>query len=84
MFLRFINYYDLKIDETLTITVTGSTTFRGSASASGSDSMVDAGLGLDYKINENSKIGLSYSQTIDELKNTDKVQIYSLSFNHRF
>ena len=80
----FINYYDLIIDETLTITVTGSTTFRGSASASGSDNMMDAGLGLDYKINENTKIGLSYSQTIDDLKNTDKLQIYSLSLNHQF
>jgi long-subunit fatty acid transport protein len=46
--------------------------------------MIDAGLGLDYKINENTKIGLSYSQSIDELKNTSKVQIYSLSLNHAF
>jgi opacity protein-like surface antigen len=80
----FINYYDLKIEETLTITVTGSTTFRASSSFSGSDDMVDAGLGLDYKISENSKIGFSYSQTIDEPENIDKVKIYLLSFNHRF
>jgi len=80
----FINYYNLNIDETLTITVTGSTTFRASASASGTDNMVDAGLGFDFKLNENTKIGLSYSQSIDDLKNTNKTQIYSLSFNHKF
>jgi len=80
----YINYYDLKIDETLTLTVTGSTTFRAAASASGSDNMIDAGLGFDYKINDNSKIGIGYSRSIDELKNVDKTQIYSISFNHKF
>jgi hypothetical protein len=80
----FINYYKLNVDETLSVTVTGSTTFQGSASYGGSDNMIDVGLGFDYKINENSKIGISYSRSIDELQNTDKTQVYSISYNHKF
>jgi len=80
----FINYYDLNSTETWSVTVTGSSTLKSSASYDGSDSMVDAGLGFDYKINENSKIGLSYSRSIDELKNTNKTEIYSISYNQKF
>jgi long-subunit fatty acid transport protein len=80
----FINYYNLNVDETWTVTVTGSTTLQGSASYGGSDNMIDVGLGFDYKINENSKIGLSYSRSIDQLQNTDKTQVYSISYNHKF
>ena len=81
----FINYYGIDMTASGTLTVaSGSTTVSIGTTASGSDSMTDVGLGFDYIVNDKTKIGLSYSQSIDELQNTDKVQIYSLSFNHKF
>jgi hypothetical protein len=46
--------------------------------------MMDAGLGIDYKLSDNSKIIVGYSKSFDDLKNTESTQMYSVSFTHSF
>jgi len=85
-FRPFLNYYELDIDSNIaaTLTVAGSGTFRASANTGGTDNMMDAGLGIDYKLSDNSKIIVGYSKSFDDLKNTESTQIYSVSFTHSF
>lgn len=78
----FINYYDLDITASGTLTASGTTITT--TTVSGSDEMIDAGLGFDYLIDERSKISLGYARTLDSLDDTDNVQTISLSFNHQF
>jgi len=80
----FINYYDIDYDASLSLTVTGSATFTAAADASGSESMIDAGLGADYVIDENSKIGFSYAQSIDDIEDTDKVETLAVTASYKF
>jgi hypothetical protein len=81
----FINYYDLKFTASGTISASnGSTTVTGKVSGSERDQAIDAGLGLDYVINDKSKIGISYSQFIDKFTDTDSTKIYSIGFSHQF
>ena len=81
----FINYYDLKFTASGTISASnGSTTVTGKVSGSERDQAIDAGLGLDYIINDKSKIGISYSQFIDKFTDTDSTKVYSIGFSHQF
>jgi len=81
----FINYYDLKFTASGTISASnGSTTVTGKVSGSERDQAIDAGLGLDYIINNQSKIGISYSQFVDKFEDTDSVKVYSINFNYQF
>ena len=81
----FINYYDLKFTASGTISASnGSTTVTGKVSGSERDQAIDAGLGLDYIINDKSKIGISYSQFIDKFADTDSTKVYSIGFSHQF
>jgi hypothetical protein len=81
----FINYYDIDITASGTFTATsGSTSVSATTTVSGSDQMIDAGLGFDYLIDERSKISFGYARTLDSLDDTDNVQTFSLSFNHQF
>ena len=80
----FINYYDIDYKASLNISVTGSATFEAAANASGSESMIDAGLGVEYILNEKSKIGFSYSQSIDDLDDTDKVENLAINVSYQF
>jgi len=81
----FINYYDLKFTASGTISASnGSTTVTGKVSGSERDQAIDAGLGLDYVINDKSKIGISYSQFIDKFTDTDSTKVYSIGFSHQF
>ena len=81
----FINYYDLKFTASGTISASnGSTTVTGKVSGSDRDQAIDAGLGLDYVINDKSKIGISYSQFIDKFTDTDSTKVYSIGFSHQF
>ena len=81
----FINYYDIDMTASGTLTVSaGSTTVRIGTTASGSDSMIDAGLGFDYIVNSQTKIGLSYAQTLDSITDTKKVQTWALSASYQF
>ncbi len=82
-FRPFLNYYDLDIDSIISATST-STTFKASASTGGSDNMIDAGLGIDYKLSDKSKIIVGYSQSFDDLQNTKSTQIYSVNYTHNF
>ena len=85
VFKPFINYYDLKFTASGTISASnGSTTVTGKVSGSERDQAIDAGLGLDYVINDKSKIGISYSQFIDKFTDTDSTNVYSISFSHQF
>jgi hypothetical protein len=84
IFRPFINYYDIDYDASLSLTVTGSATFTAAADASGSESMIDAGLGADYVIDENSKIGFSYAQSIDDIEDTDKVETLAVTASYNF
>ena len=85
VFKPFINYYDLKFTASGTISASnGSTTVTGKVSGSERDQAIDAGLGLDYVINDKSKIGISYSQFIDKFTDTDSTKIYSIGFSHQF
>ena len=56
----------------------------GKVSGSERDQAIDAGLGLDYVINDKSKIGISYSQFIDKFTDTDSTKVYSIGFSHQF
>ena len=81
----FINYYDLKFTASGTISASnGSTTVTGKVSGSDRDQAIDAGLGLDYVINDKSKVGISYSQFIDKFTDTDSTKVYSIGFSHQF
>ena len=81
----FANYYDVKFTETGSITVTaGSSTFTAAASADGSDSMIDAGLGLVYKFNDNSELSYNYSRTLDDVENVELAEFHSLSLKYNF
>jgi hypothetical protein len=82
-FRPFLNYYELDIDSIISATST-STTFKESANTGGTDNMIDAGLAIDYKLSDRSKIIVGYSQSIDDLQNTASTQIYSISFTHSF
>ena len=81
----FLNYYDLKFKGSGTATAAAGSA-RASAEIIGSedDNGIDAGLGIDYIINNQSKIGLSYSQFIDKFSDTDSTKTYSISFNYQF
>jgi hypothetical protein len=81
----FVNYYDLKFEGSGSITASnGSRSASVAFSGSDRDQAIDAGLGLDYVINNQSKIGVSYSQFIDKFADTDSTKIYSVSFSHQF
>ncbi len=81
----FINYYDLKFTASGTISASnGSTTVTGKVSGSDRDQAIDAGLGLDYVINNQSKIGISYSQFIDKFTDTDSTKVYSINLSYQF
>ena len=81
----FINYYNLDLTASGTVTVTsGTTSLSATSTVSGSDSMVDAGLGFDFLIDEKSKISFGYARTVDSLEDTKNIQTYSLSFNYNF
>ena len=81
----FINYYEIDLTASGTVTVTdGTTSLSATSTVSGSDEMIDAGLGFDYLIDERSKISFGYARTLDSLDDTDNVQTFSLSFNHQF
>jgi hypothetical protein len=82
----FINYYgiDMTASGTLTVADGGSTIVSIGTTASGSDSMTDIGLGFDYIVNDKTKIGFSYAQTIDSITDTKKVQTLALSASYQF
>jgi hypothetical protein len=81
----FINYYDLKFKGSGTITASaGSNRISAEASGSDRDQGIDAGLGLDYVINNQSKIGISYSQFIDKFQDTDSTKVYSINYSYQF
>jgi predicted porin len=82
-FRPFLNYYELDVDSVISATST-SGTFKASASTGGNDNMIDVGLGIDYKLSDRSKLIVGYSQSIDDLTNTDSTKIYSVSFTHSF
>jgi hypothetical protein len=82
-FKPFLNYYELDIDSIISATST-SGTFKASANTGGTDNMIDLGLAIDYKLSDRSKIIVGYSQSIDDLQNTQSTQIYSVSFTHSF
>jgi hypothetical protein len=81
----FINYYEIDITASGTITVTsGSTTVAIGTTAAGKDNMIDAGLGFDYLVNDRTKIGLSYARTLDSLADTNKVETWSINASYSF
>jgi predicted porin len=81
----FINYYEIDLSASGTLTVTsGSTTVSATSTVSGTDTMIDAGVGFDYLVNDRTKISLSYARTLDSLDDTNKVQTLALSANYQF
>lgn len=81
----FINYYDLKFKGSGTLTASaGTNRITTEASGSDRDQGIDAGLGLEYIINNQSKIGISYSQFIDKFEDTDSTKVYSINYNYQF
>ena len=81
----FINYYNLDLTASGTLTVTaGSTSVSATSTVSGSDTMIDAGIGFDYLVNDRTKITLSYARTLDTLDDTSKVQTLALSGSYQF
>ena len=81
----FVNYYDLKFKGSGTATISaGSNRITGELVGSERDQGIDAGLGLDYAINNQSKIGISYSQFIDKFEDTDSTKVYSINYSYQF
>jgi hypothetical protein len=81
----FINYYELNFTESGVITVSlGSTSVRIGGSLSGKDNLIDGGIGFDYLINENTKLGLSYARSIDSVQDTNKIQTVAINASYKF
>ena len=81
----FINYYELDLKASGTLTATaGTTSVSATSTISGTESMIDAGVGFDYIVNERTKIGLSYARTLDSLADTKKVETLALSASYQF
>ena len=81
----FINYYELDLTASGSLTVTaGTTSVSATSTISGTESMIDAGIGFDYVVNDRTKIGLSYARTIDSLADTNKVETLALSASYQF
>ena len=81
----FVNYYDLKFTGSGTITASnGSRSASVAFAGSDRDQAIDAGLGLDYVINNQSKIGISYSQFVDKFEDTDSTKVYSINLSYQF
>ena len=80
-----INYYSINFDERTALAVTtGSSSFVGSASYSGTDDMVTVGYGLNYDINDNFGLEFDYEQSLSEPKNIDEIKILGLSLTYKF
>ena len=81
----FINYYELDLKASGTLTATaGTTSVSATSTISGTESMIDAGVGFDYIVNDQTKIGLSYARTLDSLADTKKVETLALSASYQF
>ena len=81
----FVNMYELDTTATISGTITnGTDALTASAQQSGSDTMIDGGVGLQYSVNEKFNIGASYSTTIDEIEDTDKVETTSITASYKF
>ena len=78
----FLNYYEIDYDASLNVSVSGIT--LAALDTSGSESMIDAGLGVEYIINDKSKVGFSYSQSIDDMEDTDKVENLAINVSYQF
>ena len=80
-----INYYDIDFDESAAAAVTvGSSTFKATASYSGSSDMLTIGYGLGYIINNKLGLELDYEQSINEPTNIDEVKILGLNLTYKF
>ena len=80
-----LNYYDIDFDESAGLAVTsGSSTFKASASYSGSSDMLTIGYGLDYSINDTLGLELDYEQSINEPTNIDEVKLLGLNLTYKF
>ena len=80
-----INYYDIDFDESAAAAVTsGSSTFKATASYSGSSDMLTIGYGLGYMINDKLGLELGYEQSINEPTNIDEVKLLGLNLTYKF
>jgi len=80
-----INYYDIDFDESAAAAVTsGSSTFKATASYSGSSDMLTIGYGLGYMINDKLGLELDYEQSINEPTNIDEVKLLGLNLIYKF
>ena len=80
-----INYYGINFDESLALAVaTGSTTFIGSASYSGTDDLVTVGYGLTYNINDQFGLGFDYELSLSEPTNIDEITVMGLNLTYKF
>ena len=80
-----INYYDVDINASATITVaSGSSTFSTSADLGGSDEMIDIGLVGKYKVSDNLNLGFGYLRTVDTIADTDKIEQFQISGSYKF
>ena len=80
-----LNYYDIDFDESAGLAVTsGSSTFKASASYSGSSDMLTIGYGLDYSINDKLGLELDYEQSINEPTNIEEVKLLGLNLTYKF
>tara|TARA_B100000035_G_scaffold303922_1_gene303033 strand:+ start:448 stop:1101 length:654 start_codon:yes stop_codon:yes gene_type:complete len=80
-----INYYDIDFDESAAAAVTsGSSTFKATASYSGSSDMLTIGYGLGYMINDKLGLELDYEQSINEPTNIDEVKLLGLNLTYKF
>jgi len=81
----FANIYKLDTTATVSGTITnGTDALTASIQQSGSDTMMDAGVGFQYNVNERFSVGASYSTTIDEIEDTDEIETTAITASYKF
>jgi hypothetical protein len=81
----FANFYKVSIDYSGSLTAnSGAVQVIAAGSGSDNDNMIDVGVALNYAIAENSRIGVSYSQAVDKLEDTDSQKILSVNFAYQY
>jgi len=80
-----ISYYGINFDESAALAVTtGSATFIGASSYSGTDDLITVGYGLNYNINDQFSLEFDYEQSLSEPKNIDEIKILGLNLTYKF
>ena len=81
----FANIYRLDVNAEISGTVSGGGDAVKSAwKSSGTDTMIDAGLGVAYAFTDSLNLEASYSRSFKDIEDTNKIEILSLALKYNF